>query len=198
MSVSTLTDVLSSDAPAPGGGAAAGVITALAAALAGMAGRFTVKGRDVADGDAEKFTALVSRADERRIRAQHIADADARVYSDYVAAARLPAGPDGEPRVSAKVQARDAAIAVPLELAEVAREIAEIGLRLVESGNPRLRSDACAAALFASAAATLSAILVGENLAAEEFDDRLAQANQHAVAARAAANEAMAAFPFLR
>jgi formiminotetrahydrofolate cyclodeaminase len=196
MSITSLADILASDAPAPGGGAAAGVITALAGALAGMAGRFAAKGRT--EAEAEGFTALVSRADELRIRAQHIADADARVYTDYVAAARLPAGADGEPRASARERARDAVIAVPLELAEVAREAAEIGLRLVESGNPRLRSDACAAALFASAAATFSAILVGENLAGDELDDRLARVNQHAVAARAAANEAIGAFPFLR
>src|SRR4051812_6709489 len=69
--------------PAPGGGAAAGVTCALAAALAAMAARFAG-----ADPDAE-------RADGLRAQALALADADAAAFAPVLAILREPAGAPG-------------------------------------------------------------------------------------------------------
>lgn len=187
LTVAAFTQMASSDQPAPGGGAVAGVVASLAAALAGMAGRFAEKEAPMPSA----FSALVERADELRTQCCGVADADARAYTAFAAARRTPTDDGGARRRLAMRVARDAAAGPPLALAKAAREIADIGLVMVE-GSPRLRSDACAAALFASAAATVSAILVNENISLDDSDARLAQANEYAAAAADAARRALA------
>jgi formiminotetrahydrofolate cyclodeaminase len=180
LTVSAFAEMASSDSAAPGGGAVAGVVAGLAAALAAMAGRFALKHAT----DPTSFGALVNRADELRSRCCDLADADTRAYAAFAAARQMSTGAGGEQRRLAMQAARGAAAAPP-------REIADIGLELVTAGNPHLRSDACAAALFASAAARVSAILVDLNISADGTDPGLAQANQHARAAATAAQRAL-------
>ena len=187
LTVSAFAEMASSDSAAPGGGAVAGVVAGLAAALAAMAGRFALKHAT----DPTSFGALVNRADELRSRCCDLADADTRAYAAFAAARQMSTGDGGEQRRLAMQAARAAAAAPPLELARAASEIADIGLELVTAGNPHLRSDACAAALFASAAARVSAILVDLNVSADGTDPGLAQANQHARAAATAAQRAL-------
>src|ERR1700694_289941 len=169
MTVSSFAEATSTDSPTPGGGAVCGATAALAAALAGMAGRFALK-RDI--GGTE-MSDMVSRADALRSRCCDLADADAHAYAAFAAARQAP---DRASRRAAMDTAREQAAQPPLELAGAAREIADIGLKLVSAGNPNLRSDACAAALLASAAATASAILVGVNVGPQLSDIRLRQA----------------------
>ena len=133
---------------APGGGAVAGVVAALAGALAGMCARFS-------DGDQAD---LARQADELRARAASLAQSDLVVYADYIRARR--AERDGE--VDA---ALNEIVRIPLEVAEVAAELAELAVGLARSGNPNLRGDATVAVLMGSAAARAGAVLVCENLA---------------------------------
>jgi formiminotetrahydrofolate cyclodeaminase len=88
---------------------------------------------------------------------------------------------------------RQAALAraseVPLAVAAGARETAEIAAELFERGNPTLRGEAAAAALFGEAAARVASILVALNLASTG-DGRVVRA---ADAARAAARAAQRA-----
>ena len=158
-SLQGLLDAVAARTTAPGGGVVAGVVAALAGALGGMCARFT-------DGDQDS---LVLRADELRARAASLAQCDPAVYADYVRLRR--SGPPGD--VAA---ALDETVRLPLEMAEVAAELAGLALGLARSGNPNLRGDAAVAVLMGAAAARAGAALVCENLAGAGSDPRLARA----------------------
>ena len=129
--------------------------TALAAALVAMAARLSTH-RDAAE--------VAARADELRVGALDLADADGAAYSEVIAAIRLPRVPELERRLAIE-RALEAAAAVPLLLAGIARELAERAAVLVIFGNPNLRGDAATAALLAAGAARASAVLVEIDLA---------------------------------
>jgi formiminotetrahydrofolate cyclodeaminase len=184
MPMGELVASIASAAPTPGGGAVAALAAALAASLAAMTARYsTASGLPDAEGLAE-------RADALRDRALGLADDDARVYRGYVAASRIPREPGPERRRAAVREALDAAADVPLDLAGLAREIAEAGETLVRSGNPRLHSDALTTSCLAAAAAAGAAALVTDNLAARPADPRARLARRHGRAAAAAARRA--------
>jgi len=159
LSLQGLLDAVAARTTAPGGGAVAGVVASLAGALGGMCARFS--GGDQAG--------LAGRADELRARAASLSQSDPAVYADYVRARR--SGRDDD--IAA---ALDEAIRIPLEMAEVAAELAGLALGLARSGNPNLRGDAAVAVLMGAAAARAGAALVCENLAGAGSDPRLARA----------------------
>lgn len=165
---------------APGGGSVAGIVAALAGALAGMCARFS-------DGDQAD---LARQADELRARAASLAQSDPAVYADYIRARR--AGRDGE--VGA---ALDEIIRIPLEVAEVAAQLADLAGGLARSGNPNLRGDATVAVLMGSAAARAGAVLVCENLADTSSDPRVARAAALVTSVGAAEREALSLYPVL-
>ncbi len=80
---------------------------------------------------------------------------------------------------------------MPLEIAEVAAEVADLGQRLARDGNPNLRLDAVAGVLLASAAANAAALLVAENLRRTPDDPRTGQAAAAAEAAGTAARSVL-------
>ena len=180
LSLPGLLDAVGARTTAPGGGAVAGVVAALAGALTGMCARFS-------DGDQAD---LAGRADELRARAASAAQSDLAVYAAYVRARRT--GRDGE--VAA---ALDETIRVPLEMAEVATELAELAGGLARSGNPNLRGDATAAVLMGSAAARVGAILVYENLAGTSSDPRLARAAALVASVNAAERDVLSLYAAL-
>lgn len=186
LTVADLLAAVAARTPAPGGGAVAALTVALAAGLGAMAGRFGAEDE------------LVSRADELGRRAAPLADADAAAYGRFLAATRRPHERDPDARQRAVAAALSEATDVPLSIAELAAEVAELAASLARSGNPNLRGDAAAAALLASAAATTAAILVTENLARTPDDPRAARAAELAARAQAAATEVIAQFPGLR
>jgi methenyltetrahydrofolate cyclohydrolase len=148
--------------PAPGGGAVAAAAVAMAAALAAMAARFS--GEQLDDAGA-----VAGRAESLRLRVESLADADAEAYGKVIEALALPREPDErgrELRRQTIAWALRAAAEVPLEVAEVAAEVAGLAAMLAEGGNPNLRGDAITAGLVAAAggrsAATLVAINVGD------------------------------------
>lgn len=186
LTVADLLEAVAARTPAPGGGAVTALTVALAAGLGAMAGRFGAEDE------------LVSRTDELRRRAAPLADADAAAYGRFLEATRGPREPDPEPRRRAVAAALSEATDVPLSIAELGAEVAELAASLARSGNPNLRGDAAAAALLASAAATTAAILVTENLASTPDDPRAARAAELAARAQAAAAAVIAQFPGLR
>ncbi len=183
MSVGDFAAAAASDAPVPGGGGVSATIAAFAAALAGMAGRYALRNT----AEPGPFRGLLERADALRSDALLLADDDAAAYGGYVEASWLPREPDPDVRRRAVRAALDAAADVPCKLAALAAEIAAGGEELAASGNPNLRSDACAATLLASPAAASAAVLVGENLRARPDDPRVAEAARCAAQASAAA-----------
>ncbi|NMM25425.1 MAG: cyclodeaminase/cyclohydrolase family protein [Phycicoccus sp.] len=159
LSLQGLLDAVAARSTAPGGGVVAGIVAALAGALCGMCSRFSA-------GDQAGYA---ERADELRARAASLSQSDPAVYAEYVRIRR--SGRDDD--VAA---ALDEAIRIPLEMAEVADELAALALGLARSGNPSLRGDATVAVLMGAAAARAGAALVCENLAGAGSDPRLARA----------------------
>ncbi len=183
-------DQVASGEPAPGGCAAAAVTVALAAGLVAMAGRFSAGRMDARD-DAEpgEVVDLVARAEELRARVAPLAQADADAYGRVLAAMRLPREPDPAARRLAVRSALSAAADVPLAVAEVAAETADLAAVLAEAGNPNLRGDAVTAGLLAEAGAWSAACLVEINVGAG--DERAVRAGNLAHAAAGAARRAM-------
>ena len=185
LSLQGLLDAVAARTTAPGGGVVSGVVAALAGALCGMCARFSA-----GDQDSPVQRADVQRADELRARAAFLAQSDPAVYADYVRARRSGHGDD----IAA---ALDEAIRVPLEMAEVAAELAVLALRLARSGNPNLRGDATVAVLMGAAAARAGAALVAENLAGTGSDSRLARAAAIVASVDAAERDVLLLYPAL-
>jgi len=151
-----LLDSFAARTSAPGGGSAAGVVLALAAALCAMAARFSAR-----LASAEEIAATADRLRERAI---HLAAEDSLAYAAVLQARRLPAGADRDPREEALASAMAQAVAVPLEISEIGAEVARLATEVASAGNPNLLGDALTAVLLAEAAAAAAATLVEINL----------------------------------
>lgn len=184
--VHELLDAIAAETPAPGGGSVAAVALTAAAALVTMAARFS---RDHWDGAG----AAAAQADLLRERAAPLADADAAAYQAALDALRAPKVGSSRERNEAIGRALAEAAAVPLQIAEVAVDVAVLAAEVVEHGNPNLRGDAAAGAVLAEAAATIGAGLVRINLGAAKGDERVARVDRLVEAAREAARRARAA-----
>jgi formiminotetrahydrofolate cyclodeaminase len=145
-------DRLDSADPTPGGGGAAAVAGAMAAALVSMVCRLTV-GR-------EKFAAVEAEArrileESERLRAelQQGIQADALAYEQVMAAYRLPRGTDEEKAVRSQgIQAAlRAAAQPPLEMAAACGQVLELAEAGVDILNPGPISDIEVAAHLALA-----------------------------------------------
>jgi formiminotetrahydrofolate cyclodeaminase len=169
-------DQLAARTPAPGGGGAAAVTGAMAAGLVAMAARFSARQLPEA-GD------LADRADTLRHMAAQLADMDARAYTAVLEALRLPreAGQRREALLGAAL--------VPLEIAEIGAEVAQLAARVAEAGNPNLRGDAATGAVLAAASARSAACLVDINVDLGELDPELSRRAARAVRAAADADD---------
>jgi formiminotetrahydrofolate cyclodeaminase len=164
-------DMVASREPAPGGGASAAVAVALAAALTGMAARFSKD--HLADAET-----IADKADELRSRGMLLAQADAAAYGRVLDAHRNP-HEDEEKRRRRIREALSEAADVPLSIAEVGVEVAGNAARLVEEGNPNLRGDAVTATVLAGAGVRAAVTLVEINVSAGGADDdRLSRIDQ--------------------
>jgi formiminotetrahydrofolate cyclodeaminase len=181
MRVGEFLDELAAARPAPGGGSAAALTVALAAALCAMTAELSTRQLAEAPQLAAESRGLLRRA-------APLAQADADAYGGVLAARRepgQPGGPQREERVSAAL-AR--ASGVPLEVAELGDRVAALAADVAGRGNPAVRGDALAAAQLAAAAAQTAAALVQINLARMPADPRPARAARLAAhAARLAA-----------
>jgi glutamate formiminotransferase/formiminotetrahydrofolate cyclodeaminase len=148
-----LIDRIASATPAPGGGSAAALAGALAAALGEMVSRLTAGNKKF--GDVEpRMRELAEQLRTSRVLMRSLADQDASAYDAVVAARRLPKATAEETR------ARDTAIAaatqrateVPLRTARAAAETISCLEELATRGNPNLISDAATGCQIAFAA----------------------------------------------
>ena len=144
---------VASGVPAPGGGSAAAVVGALAAALGEMVTNLTL-GREKYAGVEASLRPARDRLTALRSSLLDGAAADEAAYRSYRDAANLPRTSDGEKtaRADAMQRALIAATEVPLAAARSAHEVAEILQSVARDGNPHARSDAALGALLAEAA----------------------------------------------
>ncbi|MDA1358067.1 cyclodeaminase/cyclohydrolase family protein [Glycomyces luteolus] len=161
-----LTD-LASELPAPGGGAAAGMSAAMAAALVSMVCNLTIGKPKFAEHEAVMREAL-AEAERLRLEALQLAEDDAEAFSGVVAAYKLPKSSDEEKAArTAAIQAGLVeAAAVPLAVARVSAEVIKLSGRILEGSNPNVVSDVAVAASAAKSALESAALNVDINVVA--------------------------------
>jgi len=153
-SVRQLLDAFAAPTPTPGGGSAAALAGAMAAALVEMVASMP----KTKNGTPEDRTALDTALPElKSLRAllTDLVDRDAASYDAVVAAYKLPKTTDDE-RAARKAAVREAmrgATDVPIETARASLAVARLTRVVAEHGNPNAKSDASVALGLAMQAA---------------------------------------------
>jgi formiminotetrahydrofolate cyclodeaminase len=181
--VGELLDALASPSPVPASGSASALAAAMAASLVSMAARLAP--------DWEDARGVAAQADALRVRAGRLAQLDAEAYGTVLELREAPPDERPEDRDFRLGGAFSHAADVPLEIASVAEDVAELAALVADASAHAPRADAAGAAVLASAAARCAASLVGINLAVAEGDSRPGRANAHALAAELAAQRAL-------
>jgi formiminotetrahydrofolate cyclodeaminase len=176
-------DKLAAEDPAPGGGSAAALAVAMAAALIAKVAR--------ASPSWTEARGAVAQAERLRKRTAPLAQADADAYEEALAALHLPDALEREVRDMAIGQVLARAVEVPLVIAESGADVASLAAVAVERGTLDRRADAVVAALLAEAGARAAAHLVAVNLVVTPDDERVQRARAVAEVASAAARTAV-------
>jgi glutamate formiminotransferase/formiminotetrahydrofolate cyclodeaminase len=140
---------LASDTPVPGGGSAAALAGAVAAALVAMVARLTT-GRKAYARVEDRIAAIRAEADALRAQLRRLADDDAAAYDRVREAYRIPKDDAG--RARAVDQALLGAAHTPLQTARGARRLIALADEIAATGNQNARSDAKVGAALARAA----------------------------------------------
>jgi methenyltetrahydrofolate cyclohydrolase len=178
--VRDLLEALAEPAALPAGGSAAAIAVAMGAALLTMTAR-------ISDGHWPDAGACAAQAEALRRRAAPLAHKDAEAFSEVLRLQREHAG-DAE-----LGRAFDRAADLPLRIAEVGADVAELAAHAAPRVDPKVHGDAAAAAVLAQAGTGIAAHLVAINLATSEGDERIRRADELAEAATDAARRAVAA-----
>lgn len=147
--------------PAPGGGAAASLVGAVASALAQMVVAYSVGKKSLAEHQ-ESLQGAIGALEAARSWLLHLAEEDARAYGLVNELMRLP---EGDPRRAELPSAIETAARVPLEATEACAELAKLLSTLATRTNRQLKSDLAIAAILADAAARASRWNVVVNVA---------------------------------
>jgi formiminotetrahydrofolate cyclodeaminase len=152
---------LSAKVPAPGGGAAAGVVGATAAATAGMVVAYSAGRKSLADHQAflEDAGARLARA---RALFLMLADEDAAAYTVLNTLMKLPE--DHPDRIAGWADAVAGAVAPPRAMLAAGAEVLRLCEGLCGRINPHLRSGLGVAGVLAEAAARSAAWNIAVNL----------------------------------
>jgi formiminotetrahydrofolate cyclodeaminase len=157
-------EALASAQPTPGGGSAAAMSGALAAALIAMVARITEAGPKFALR-ASEAAALAAHADALRAALLRARAEDESAFAAVIAAGALPRGSDAEKaaRTAALQVALREASAAPLHAAHLALDVLRAGDAALGLENRNLASDVGCAAEFAAAAIAGAAYNVRAN-----------------------------------
>jgi len=147
-------DLLSTDAPAPGGGSVAALCLAMSGALSAMVSNLTVdkKGYEKVQDQVREYAPIGQEIKEKAI---HCIDKDTDAFYAMMDAMRLPKKTDEEIayRNKAMEECTQKAILVPFETLELSLEAVKLSAKVAVVGNTNALSDAGVAALNALAAA---------------------------------------------
>jgi len=163
--VNEFTDVLSTDAPAPGGGSVAALCGALSGALSSMVAALTFSKK----GYEDSFELMQQiGVDAQKLKDEFLADVDrdTAAFNKVMDTWRLPKKTDDEKqaRAAAIEEATKEATLVPFDVLKRAEKAAELARKVVEKGNTNSISDAGVAAMTARTAAEGAYLNVRINL----------------------------------
>lgn len=170
---------LASSAPTPGGGGAAAMAGALAAALASMVANLTL-GKEKFAAQEPEIKALLEQAETTRQELLALVEADAAVFGSFMSCYKLPKNTEEEKaaRTQAIRKAAKGAAEVPLNIARASAKVLRIAKRIVEIGNPGVVTDGACSALLARAALRCAVYNVVINLGLtkdEEYNTTISQ-----------------------
>lgn len=148
LSIRKFSDLLGSDAPAPGGGSAAAIQGAMGAALDAMVCSLTIGRRKYADFEAFA-SEMMQKASDLKNRFLAAMETDTAVFSVFSATLSMPKNTDEEKaaRTSAIQDALIHCTESPLNIMELALEALELTQLLIGKTNPTASSDVGVAAL---------------------------------------------------
>ncbi len=166
LSLNTFLDALASQNATPGGGGAAALMGAQAAALVAMVCRLTIGKPKYAAAD-ESLRQALQEAETLRARLTAMIDEDAQVFDRVMACYRLPKQTESEKQSRAdNLQAAlTAATDAPLECAQACLAVLHLARRAAEQGSQMVISDAGVAAAAAQAGVNSAALNVRINAA---------------------------------
>ncbi len=150
-SLNSWLDELASGTPAPGGGSAAALAGAIAAALVAMVCRLTL-GRKAYAAATERVATILREAEEARRALRALVELDAAAYSVVMAAYGVTKGlPERALMID---DALLEAAKTPLATARSAARVRVLAREMAQIGNKNARSDARVAEALAAAAVT--------------------------------------------
>ena len=158
-------DKLSSNSPEPGGGSAAALVGAEAAALVGMVCYLTLGKEKYADVQAD-IEELRAATETLRAELQRLLQEDTEAFAEASAAYKLPKDTEEEKKArEEKIQSGlKKATEVPFTIGERSLGVARLSVIAAEKGNKGAVSDAGVGVLFAEAAVQAAALNVRINL----------------------------------
>lgn len=146
-------DRLASSSPAPGGGAASGMVAIVGAALTSMVAGLTI-GKKGYEESEQLMEHVKERSAEIRDQLRELMVADEEAFNMIVDAWKMPRTSDEEKRTRREAiqKATRIAIRVPWRIASLCQEILRISAILVKHGNKNTISDAGCSLEFSMAA----------------------------------------------
>ncbi|MBA3596315.1 MAG: cyclodeaminase/cyclohydrolase family protein [Methylibium sp.] len=183
LSTEAFLDALASGNATPGGGSAAAVMGAMAAALVSMVCNLTIGKKGYESAEAE-MKSVLGEAEALRARLLEMVPQDIAAFDWLMAGYKLPKGTDAEKaaRSAAIQKGLQGATQVPLDCAVACAEVLRLTARSVEVGNVNVISDVGVGVLAGWAALRSAALNVHINapqIKDREFaESRLAQLEQ--------------------
>ena len=150
MKITAFLDVLASDAPAPGGGAAAAIAGAMGAGLGSMVANLTI-GKEGYEEVEDFFKEKLVKTEELRAKLTELVDLDANAFSGVIKAFKLPKETEEEKAArSATILAEyKTATEVPMETCIACRTVIDLLIEMGTKGNKNALSDIAVGALCA-------------------------------------------------
>ncbi|MBA3623350.1 MAG: cyclodeaminase/cyclohydrolase family protein [Methylibium sp.] len=171
LSTEAFLDALASGNATPGGGSAAAVMGAMAAALVSMVCNLTIGKKGYESAEAE-MKSVLGEAEALRTRLLEMVPQDIAAFDWLMAGYKLPKGTDAEKsaRSAAIQKGLQGATQVPLDCAVACAEVMRLTARAVEVGNVNVISDVGVGVLAGWAALRSAALNVHIN--APQIKDR--------------------------
>lgn len=147
-------EALASNSPSPGGGGAAALMGALGAALCSMAANLTV-GRKKYAGAETELRGILAECERLSARFVALIDEDAAAFAPLAAAYSMDKSAPGYAKTMREASLR--ACMAPVEMLECCAVTVSLLEKMLDIGNPMLKSDvgcgaaACAAAMKSAA-----------------------------------------------